>query len=82
MTSPIEPQPSGPHGPRFKLGDRVKAAGPGIHRGKPGVVTSIVEPSAGDFVYRYQVGFSDESSGTFFGFELQSAEPLADEASV
>lgn len=63
-----------PAGPRFNVGDPVKATGPGIHLGKRGVVVEIVEPSAGDLVYRYRVRFLGGSSGKFFGFELESAD--------
>jgi len=65
---------SGPRGPRFKLGQAIKVAAPGIHTGKRGVLAEIIEPKAGDYVYRYRVRFSDSSSGTFFGFELESCE--------
>ena len=65
---------SGPRGPRFELGQAIKVAAPGIHTGKRGVLAEIIEPKAGDYVYRYRVGFPDSSSGTFFGFELESRE--------
>jgi len=55
--------------PRFKLGDQVVVVGPSTHHAKEGVVTDVIEAS-GDFVYRYCVRFSDESSARFFGFEL------------
>jgi hypothetical protein len=43
---------------RFKVGDPVVVTGPGLHRGKHGFIMQVIEPSAGDFVYRYQVRFS------------------------
>ena len=65
---------SAPGGPRFKIGDHIKVVGPGMHLGKNGVVAEIVVPSAGDFVYRYGVRFSDETSARFFGFELDAVD--------
>jgi hypothetical protein len=57
--------------PQFSLGDRVVAVGPSnTYRGKQGVVTEIIA-TAGNFVYRYAVRFTDGTTSTFFGFELQ-----------
>ena len=61
--------------PRFKMGDHVRVIGPGLYRDKNGFVIEIVEPSTGDFVYRYRVRFTDDgASATFFGFELEEKE--------
>ena len=57
--------------PRFNIGDHVTIIGPGNHQGGRGMITSIVEPKAGDFVYRYRVHFIDGGSHTFFGFEIE-----------
>jgi hypothetical protein len=59
---------------RFKVGDPVIITGPGLHRGKHGFIMQVIEPSAGDFVYRYRVRFPDGTSVTFFGFELKDKE--------
>jgi len=59
---------------RFKVGDPVVVTGPGVHRNKNGFVMQVIEPSAGDFVYRYRVRFPDGTSVTFFGFELEHKE--------
>ena len=56
---------------RFNMGDQVKIIGPGDRNGQRGVVTNVVEPKTGDFVYRYQVQFSDGGSYLFFGFEVE-----------
>ena len=56
--------------PIFKLGDRVVVTVPGVHRDRHGGVTEIVKPRAGD-VYRYRVRFTDGTTATFFGFELE-----------
>jgi len=56
---------------RFNVGDQVKVIGPGDHTAKLGVITRVVNPTAGDFVYRYQVQFLDGGSNTFFGFEIE-----------
>jgi hypothetical protein len=61
---------------RFTVGDPVKIMGPGPHRGKTGDVARIIEPIAGDGVYRYSVQFSDGTAATFFGFELEKEAPL------
>jgi transcription antitermination factor NusG len=68
-----QPTPSSAGVPirRFNVGDTVEIIGPGAHKGKRGVVTHVVEPKTGDFVYRYQVQFTDDVSDTFFGFELE-----------
>jgi hypothetical protein len=39
--------------------------------GKLGVVSKVVNPTAGDFVYRYLVHFLDGGSDTFFKFEIE-----------
>jgi hypothetical protein len=56
---------------RFKAGDNVEIIGPGDHHLRRGTVTQVIEPKAGDFVYRYHVDFEDGGSATFFGFELE-----------
>jgi hypothetical protein len=61
-------------GPRFTVGQTTKVATPGIHTGKRGVLAEIIQPRAGDYVYRYRVRFPDGSSGTFFGFELEVSD--------
>jgi hypothetical protein len=61
--------------PRFELGDRVHPVGPsvGAREGQTGTVTEIIgSPSTPP--YRYRVKFSDDDSGTFFGFELEPPE--------
>src|SRR5438132_14360241 len=58
---------------RFKVGDHVKITGPDERKGKRGVVTAVVEPKAGDLVYRYRVHFLDGGSDVFFGFELEAS---------
>lgn len=70
IANPIQPR-----GPRFKAGDTVVVIGLGTHRNKRGVVVEVVEPSTGDYVYRYrvQVVEGDPNSATFFGFELDNA---------
>jgi len=55
---------------RFNVGDQVKVISPGDQNGKRGVVTKVVEPKTGDFVYRYGVHFLDGGSASFFGFEI------------
>jgi hypothetical protein len=62
--------------PRFAVGDPVKIMGPGPDRGKTGEIARIIEPIAGDAVYRYSVQFSDGIGGNFFGFELEKQAPL------
>jgi len=56
---------------RFNVGDQVKVIGPSDQTAKLGVVTRVVNPTAGDFVYRYQVQLLDGGSNTFFGFEIE-----------
>jgi hypothetical protein len=55
---------------RFKVGDEVEVIGPGDNHLRRGTVTQVIEPTTGDFVYRYSVDFDDAASATFFGFEL------------
>ena len=64
-----------PRGPRFKVGEVVVVIGLGLHRNKKGIVVEVVEPSTGDYVYRYRVRIidGDAFSTTFFGFELDNA---------
>jgi hypothetical protein len=52
----------------------VVVTGLGLHRHKKGIVVEVIEPSTGDFVYRYRVRVldGDASSVTFFGFELET----------
>jgi hypothetical protein len=63
-----------PLGPRFRVGDSVVVTIPGRYRGQHGVITEVIEPHAGDFVYRYRALLSGNSSVKFFGFELQFEE--------
>lgn len=67
--------PLQPRRPRFKVGDAVLVIGLGIHRNKKGIVVEVVEPSTGDYVYRYRVRIldGDAIATTFFGFELDTA---------
>ena len=67
--TPTPPTPL-PATARFKTGAQVKVTAPGPHSGKQGVVVDIVQPKAGDYVYRYRVSFPDGTVETFFGFEL------------
>jgi hypothetical protein len=55
---------------RFSVGERVRITGPGGDRGKTGVVTGVIEPRAGDCVYRYCVRFAEGTMRSFFGFEI------------
>ncbi|HYR41628.1 MAG TPA: hypothetical protein VER98_01285 [Terriglobia bacterium] len=58
--------------PRFAVGDRVIAVGPGNqHHGQSGVVVEVVQANP-DYIYRYRVQFSEGSTWTFFGFELEN----------
>lgn len=66
-----------PRRPLFTSGDDVVVTGPGTHRHQQGTVTEIIEPSAGDFVYRYRVRLADGTIASFFGFELNSPETEA-----
>jgi hypothetical protein len=59
-----------PRRPLFKSGDNVVVTGPGKYRHQRGTVIDIIEPFAGDFVYRYRVRLADGTLATFFGFEL------------
>jgi hypothetical protein len=61
-----------PRRPVFKSGDDIVVAGPGDHRHQHGTVVEIIEPLAGDFVYRYRVRLADGTLVTFFGFELNT----------
>ncbi len=61
--------------PRFNVGDPIEISAPGSDRGKRGVVREVIQPTAGDFVYRYRAQFADSSLATFFGFELKIATP-------
>jgi hypothetical protein len=69
------PNPSQTRKPRFKVGDAVLVIGLGTHRNKTGIVVEVVEPSTGDYVYRYRVRIldGDSTSIAFFGFELDNA---------
>jgi hypothetical protein len=53
----------------------VKTVGPSVRRREDniGVVTEVFG-SAENVIYRYRVTFSDNSSETFYGFELEPAE--------
>jgi hypothetical protein len=61
-----------PRQPRFKVGDRVHAIGPtvGLRAYKTGTVTEILGLNE-NAIFRYRVRFEDETSDTFFGFELE-----------
>jgi hypothetical protein len=43
----------------------------GMYRGRQGVVVEVIEPRAGD-VYHYRVRFTDGTTATFLGFELNA----------
>jgi hypothetical protein len=58
---------------RFTIGDHIEVIAPGDYTRKRGVVTQVLQPQTGDFVYRYRVHFLDGGTGMFFGFELESA---------
>ena len=61
--------------PQFVVNDRVRVVGPSAAQ-RPdieGTVTEIVG-WAGNVVPRYRITFSDGSSETFFGFELEFIE--------
>ena len=60
--------------PRFGVGDHVIIVGPGADtfRGMKGIITELLPV---DVVYRYRVRFSDNTSGLFFGFELELTKP-------
>jgi hypothetical protein len=64
-----------PRRPLFKSGDDVVVTSPGPYRHQQGTVVDIIEPSAGDFVYRYRVHLNEGTLATFFGFELNNTEP-------
>lgn len=62
--------------PRFRVNDRVRIVGPSA-RSRPhtsGIVTEVLE-SGTDAIIRYRVTFSDATSDTFFGFELELVQP-------
>ncbi|PYS40198.1 MAG: hypothetical protein DMG14_11385 [Acidobacteria bacterium] len=67
-------EPSSPRKPRFNIGDRVRTVGPSVHprEDNTGTVTEILG-SAQNVIYRYRVTFVDNSTDTFFGFELELA---------
>jgi hypothetical protein len=58
-----------PLAPRFKIGDGVIVRTPGSDKGRAGVISSVIGHT-GDFVYRYDVLFTDGRSKRFFGFEI------------
>jgi hypothetical protein len=62
--------------PRFNVGDLVRTIGPSARQdqGNSGTVTEI-HGSAENVIYRYRVTFTDGSSETFFGFELEPIAP-------
>jgi hypothetical protein len=60
------------HLPKFKVSDYVAVTGPSPYRDKVGVVTEVLQPTAGDYGYKYRVRFRDRTSATFFGFELST----------
>ena len=60
--------------PRFTLGDVVVVTGLGAPSiGQRGKVVEIVTAGV-SAVYRYRVSFTNGSSATFFGFELEPAD--------
>jgi hypothetical protein len=61
--------------PRFRVGERVRIVGPSVREGKEntGEVIELISSSE-NAILRYRVRFSDDSSESFFGFELESAE--------
>jgi hypothetical protein len=59
-----------PREPHLKLGDQVEIIVPGVHRDRRGMVMEVIAPHVGN-VYRYRVRFTDGTTATFFGFELQ-----------
>ena len=64
-------RPEAPFGriPQYKVGDKVFVAMSGPERGREGVVIHVTD-HAGDFVHRYDVGFSDGTLKRYFGFEI------------
>ena len=58
--------------PQFKVGDHVVVVGPGIDKGKRGVIIEVIGHT-GDYVYRYDIRFKDETRGRYFGFEIDFA---------
>jgi hypothetical protein len=54
---------------RFQPGNRVTVAY-GPEKGKTGAIAEIVSAPV-NMVYRYRVEFADNTSGVFFGFELE-----------
>jgi hypothetical protein len=58
--------------PQFSVGDNVVVISPTLDHGKQGVVIQVIG-HVGDFVYRYDVQFSDGTLKRFFGFEIDSA---------
>jgi hypothetical protein len=56
--------------PRFRAGDKVEIIGSGDHNGRRGTIESVVEPTAGDLIYRYRVRLVDGQMRVFFGFEI------------
>jgi len=61
-----------PRKPRFSIGDRVQLVGPSVRQGQEntGTVTEVVNTNE-NVIYRYRVTFPDQTSQTFFGFELE-----------
>jgi len=68
-------EPALPRKARFQIGDQVKAVGPSVPRREDnhGIVTEILG-SAENVIYRYRVTFRDNTSDTFYGFELERIE--------
>jgi hypothetical protein len=60
-----------PSRPRFSVGEQLKMTAPGPHTGKDGVVVEVIDPKAGDYIYRYRVRFADRAEERLFGFELE-----------
>jgi hypothetical protein len=62
--------------PRFRINDRVRIVGPSAHSQphNSGTVTEVLE-SRTNAIIRYRVTFSDATTDTFFGFELELVQP-------
>jgi hypothetical protein len=67
---------SRPRKARFLVGDRVRAVGPAARRRQvnDGLVSEVLGPPE-NAIFRYRITFTDGSSETFFGFELEPVQP-------
>jgi hypothetical protein len=63
------------------LGDGVLVTVPGMYRERPGMVVEVIQPRSGD-VYRYRVRFTDGTTASFFGFELEINPDSLDNARI